>query len=280
MPSKNTLRACSGGSTTAAAIAVAMADGGRRRQQAAGPRTIEPVKPDGVGGGRLAPQQPGDEEAGDDEEDVDADIAAGGARQARVVQDDRQHRDGAQTLDVRTEPGPSAPYPSPLRCAVPFCGAQLGQGRHPGQLAGQLRAPVVHVVPAEGEAARRRLLQLADELAGRRNRSGRNPAVHPQGYRVQRRQARHAVLHSSRRSCRTPRGRSPVNEVYNAGLIAQIPATRDGPSRAPSSSAPYPPIDHPRKPTREVSMPIELSIGSSSSSTIAPESPPSALRCQ
>ena len=44
------------------------------------------------------------------------------------------------------------------------------------------------------------------------------------------------------------------------------------PAWRPGSSAPYPPIDHPMKPTREVSKPIVDSIGNSSSSTIAPES--------
>ncbi|COZ57024.1 Uncharacterised protein [Mycobacterium tuberculosis] len=68
--------------------------------------------------------------------------------------------------------------------------------------------------------------------------------------------------------------------MNNAGLMAQIPAVLAGPNRAPRSSAPYPPIDHPRNPTREVSIPIEVSIGSSSSSTIAPESPPEERRCQ
>ncbi|WP_243632834.1 hypothetical protein [Mycobacterium uberis] len=71
-----------------------------------------------------------------------------------------------------------------------------------------------------------------------------------------------------------------VNEVNNTGVVAQIPAVRDGPSRAPSSSVLYPPIDQARKPTRIVSIPIEDSIGRSSSSTIAPESTPHARRCQ
>ena len=101
-----TLRACNGGSTTAAAMAVSDADGGRRRQQAAGPRTVKAAQRNGVGGADLAPEQAGDQEAGDDEEDVDADEAAGGTGYARVVEHDGKHRDGAQPLDVRAEPAP------------------------------------------------------------------------------------------------------------------------------------------------------------------------------
>lgn len=75
-------------------------------------------------------------------------------------------------------------------------------------------------------------------------------------------------------------GSLAANDVNSAGLIAQIPAVRAAPSRAPRCNAPYPPIDQPMNPTREVSMPIEASIGSSSSSTIAPESTPVVRRCQ
>ena len=118
MPSTKTLRACNGGSTTAAADRGGDADGGRGRQQAAGPRTVEAAQPDGVGGGHLAPEQPGDEEAGDDEEDVHTDVAAGDTGYARVVQDDRDHRDGAQALDVRAKSHP--------RCAAAPLGGRGG----------------------------------------------------------------------------------------------------------------------------------------------------------
>jgi hypothetical protein len=46
---------------------------------------------------------PGDEEPGDDEEDVDADVATGQPGHARVVQQDDADRDGAKTLDVGAE---------------------------------------------------------------------------------------------------------------------------------------------------------------------------------
>ena len=68
--------------------------------------------------------------------------------------------------------------------------------------------------------------------------------------------------------------------MYSAGLTAQMPAVRAGPSRAPSSNAPYPPIDQPMKPTFEVSYPLAASIGSNSDSTMAPASSPDARRCQ
>ena len=49
----------------------------------------------------LAPQQAGDEEAGDDEEHVDADVPA--PHRTGVVEDDGQDRDRAQTFDVAPE---------------------------------------------------------------------------------------------------------------------------------------------------------------------------------
>ena len=52
----------------------------------------------------LAQQQPGDDESGDDEEDVHPDEAAGEARQTGVVEHDQQDGDGPQPFDVRPEP--------------------------------------------------------------------------------------------------------------------------------------------------------------------------------
>ena len=45
----------------------------------------------------------GDEEAGDDEEDVDADVAAGEEREAGVAEQDGTDRDRAQPLYVAAE---------------------------------------------------------------------------------------------------------------------------------------------------------------------------------
>ena len=46
----------------------------------------------------LVEQQPGDEEAGEDEEDVDADAAAGEPGRAGVEEHDRQHREAADAV--------------------------------------------------------------------------------------------------------------------------------------------------------------------------------------
>ena len=53
----------------------------------------------------LAHQQAGDEEAGDDEEDVDADEAAARARNAGMEQQHRPDGDGPEALDVGAEVG-------------------------------------------------------------------------------------------------------------------------------------------------------------------------------
>jgi len=80
------------------------ADGRRGGQQSAGARPVEVAEPDGAGRGGLAPQQSGDQEPGDDEEDVDADEAAVQAGDPGVEQHHGEHRHGAQALDVGAEP--------------------------------------------------------------------------------------------------------------------------------------------------------------------------------
>src|SRR3981189_3226016 len=75
-------------------------------------------------------------------------------------------------------------------------------------------------------------------------------------------------------------GAAAPDDVHSAGLTAQIAAVRAGPSLAPRSSAPQPPIDQPRNATRDVSRPCELSIGINSLTTMAPESSPDARLCQ
>ena len=83
------------------------ADGGeedrRQRQQPLGAAGVEAAQRDAAGPVELAQQQPGDEEARDDEEDVDADIAAGEEGQARVAEEDGADRDGAHSLDIGAE---------------------------------------------------------------------------------------------------------------------------------------------------------------------------------
>ena len=77
---------------------------GRRRQQSAGPRAIEAAQPDASAAADLAPEQPGDEEARDDEEHVHADEPAAHAGHVGVKEDNGEHRDRAQALDVRRNP--------------------------------------------------------------------------------------------------------------------------------------------------------------------------------
>jgi hypothetical protein len=63
---------------------------------------VEVAQADPAAARVLAQQQPGDEEAGEDEEDVHADVAAGGGTE-HVAGDHQQDRDRAQALHVRTE---------------------------------------------------------------------------------------------------------------------------------------------------------------------------------
>ena len=79
------------------------ADRGRCRQQSAGPRPVEAAQPDGAGGAHLAPEQPGDQKARDDEEHVHADEPTTHTGHVSVKEDNGQHRDGAQALDVRAK---------------------------------------------------------------------------------------------------------------------------------------------------------------------------------
>ena len=75
------------------------------RQQPPDPPCVEPADRHSARALHLADEMGGDEEAGDDEEDVDADVAAGHGRDAAVVQHDDGDGDRPQTLDVRPEPG-------------------------------------------------------------------------------------------------------------------------------------------------------------------------------
>ena len=100
-----------------------------RRQQPAGPPRHEPWPRDRARGGQLAQQQPGDEVAGDDEEDVDAEEAVRQERQARVVDQHEQDGDRPQALDV----GPEALRPGrPGQVRTPRAGGPQGP-RGPGR---------------------------------------------------------------------------------------------------------------------------------------------------
>ncbi len=71
-----------------------------RRKQTPGSACVERQQADPPGSLVLAQEEPGDEEAADDEEDVDADEAAGHPGQAGVKQDDDEDGQPAQALDV------------------------------------------------------------------------------------------------------------------------------------------------------------------------------------
>ena len=91
----------------------------RERQQPPGAAGVEAAQGDAPGAVDLVEQKAGDEEAGDDEEDVDADVAAGEERDAGVAEQDRADRDRAHALDVRPEAALGVTRP---------CGNGLGHG--------------------------------------------------------------------------------------------------------------------------------------------------------
>ncbi len=71
------------------------------RQQSPGSPSVERRKVDATRGLLLPQEQPGDQEAGDDEEDIHADEAAAESRQTRMKSQHGQDRDRPQALDVR-----------------------------------------------------------------------------------------------------------------------------------------------------------------------------------
>ncbi len=75
----------------------------RRRQQAPDAAPVEPDEVDATCPLTLPQQEAGDEEAGDDEEDVDAHEAARDGRQLRMEEEDEEDGDPAQALDVGPE---------------------------------------------------------------------------------------------------------------------------------------------------------------------------------
>ena len=85
-------------------------DQGRRSSER--PPCVETRQVEPAGRPQLAHDQPGDEETGDDVEDVDADVATRQPGDASVVGDDQEDGDGPQPLDVRAK----------RRAAVRRCG--------------------------------------------------------------------------------------------------------------------------------------------------------------
>ncbi len=82
-------------------------DGDQGRQQASGPAQPELRQVDPAAAGDLAQQQGGDQEAGEHEEDVDPEEAAGQHGRGEVEDqdaDDRERADAVQPVDV-TRPG-------------------------------------------------------------------------------------------------------------------------------------------------------------------------------
>jgi hypothetical protein len=75
----------------------------RRGQDPAGAAGVEGAQLDPPLRFTLPQQQSGDQEAGQHEEHVDADEAAGEPRQAGMEDEDEQDGDAPQTLQVRTE---------------------------------------------------------------------------------------------------------------------------------------------------------------------------------
>ena len=73
----------------------------RGRQKSPGSPSVERRKVDATLGLHLPQEQPGDQEAGDDEEDIHADEAAAESRQTRMKSQYGQDRDRPQALDVR-----------------------------------------------------------------------------------------------------------------------------------------------------------------------------------
>ena len=73
-----------------------------RRQDALGPAGVEPQERQPVFAVELVHQLPRDQEAGDDEEDVDPDVATGEA-EPEVAEHHQSHGDRPQAFDVRPE---------------------------------------------------------------------------------------------------------------------------------------------------------------------------------
>lgn len=84
-------------------------------EQASGPPLVEIGKRKRTCTRELAGDELRDQIAGDDEENVDAAVAAGSERQADMVRDDAEYGDGAEAVDVGAVAGGSFDPPNLLR---------------------------------------------------------------------------------------------------------------------------------------------------------------------
>ena len=121
------------------------------RQQPAGPPQPELSEVDPAVALALLDQQGRDEEAGHDEEDLDADPPAGHPAEAGVVAEHDQHRQGPQAVEARLVPEAAGPAPAALQhppgAVVGLVGAaQRTRGdvgaQHPPQGPGVVAEPV------------------------------------------------------------------------------------------------------------------------------------------
>ncbi len=77
----------------------------RGREDPSGAAAVEGAEADPAGALTLIDEQPRDEEAGKNEEDVDADEAGLGAGQTGVAQEHEQDRDAPEALEIGPESG-------------------------------------------------------------------------------------------------------------------------------------------------------------------------------
>ena len=121
---------------------------GRRQDPPRSPR-IEAQEVDGPRSLALAQEQAGDQEPGDDEEDIDADEPAGHTGEARVEQHDEHNGQAAHALDVRTE-------------TLGSC--RVDDGRPPRAPASSAAEPRSAVRPTHGEERLRATLAASVRL--------------------------------------------------------------------------------------------------------------------
>ena len=83
----------------------------------------------------LPEEDAGDDEPGNDEEDIDADVATGKSRYAGVKEDDQENGDGADPLDVGSK------LPVTRRGPGFVAGGRVAVGRDRHHLNGDARSP-------------------------------------------------------------------------------------------------------------------------------------------
>ncbi len=137
----------------------------RRRQQTAGPPCPEPRQRQRARRRQLLEQQAGDEEAGQDEEHVDADEATLERTETKVEQHDGDDRHGTQALDVGAE------------LVVGDAVQLVAHGAPPGDV---WRHPVVQVDASERRVLHRRPRRPRRSQPSPRGRADLNrPPRHP-----------------------------------------------------------------------------------------------------